>query len=42
MDTNLQEYANEPEEEYMDAEEQLVGLSGGLNGPQEGQRGSRW
>lgn len=29
----VQEYANEPEEEYMDSEEQLVGLSGGLNGP---------
>ena len=32
-----QEYANEPEEEYMDAEEQLVGLSGGLNGPKKAQ-----
>lgn len=29
----VQEYANEPEEEYMDIEDQLVGLSGGLNGP---------
>ena len=29
----IQEYANEPDEQYMDAEEQLVGLSGGLNGP---------
>lgn len=29
----ISEYANEPEEEYMDPEEQLIGLSGGLNGP---------
>jgi len=29
----IEEYANEPEAEYMSAEEQLVGLSGGLNGP---------
>ena len=29
----IEEYANEPDEQYMDAEEQLVGLSGGLNGP---------
>jgi hypothetical protein len=29
----VEEYANEPDPEYMDAEEQLVGLSGGLNGP---------
>jgi hypothetical protein len=29
----VEEYANEPEEQYMDAEEQLIGLSGGLNGP---------
>ena len=29
----IEEYANEPEENYMDAEEQLIGLSGGLNGP---------
>ena len=29
----IEEYANEPEEDYMDAEEQLIGLSGGLNGP---------
>jgi hypothetical protein len=29
----IEEYANEPEEKYMDAEEQLIGLSGGLNGP---------
>ena len=29
----VEEYANEPEAEYMDAEEQLIGLSGGLNGP---------
>ena len=29
----VEEYANEPTEEYMDAEEQLIGLSGGMNGP---------
>ena len=29
----IEEYANEPEEEYQDAEDQLIGLSGGLNGP---------
>jgi hypothetical protein len=29
----LAEYENEPEEEYQDAEDQLIGLSGGLNGP---------
>jgi len=29
----LQEYENEPEEEYSDTEDQLIGLSGGLNGP---------
>ena len=29
----IEEYANEPDEDYMDAEEQLIGLSGGLNGP---------
>ena len=29
----IAEYANEPAEEYMDPEEQLVGLSGGLNRP---------
>jgi chemotaxis protein histidine kinase CheA len=29
----IEEYANEPDEQYMDAEEQLIGLSGGLNGP---------
>jgi hypothetical protein len=29
----VEEYANEPEAEYMSAEEQLIGLSGGLNGP---------
>ena len=29
----IEEYANEPDPEYMDAEEQLIGLSGGLNGP---------
>ena len=29
----IEEYANEPDEQYMDAEEQMIGLSGGLNGP---------
>ena len=29
----VEEYANEPTQEYMDAEEQLIGLSGGMNGP---------
>ena len=29
----IEEYANEPEEQYQDAEDQLIGLSGGLNGP---------
>ena len=29
----LEEYENEPEEEYSDTEDQLIGLSGGLNGP---------
>jgi len=29
----IEEYANEPDEQYMDAEDQLIGLSGGLNGP---------
>jgi len=29
----VEEYANDPAEEYMDAEEQLIGLSGGMNGP---------
>lgn len=29
----VEEYANEPEEEYSDIEDQLIGLSGGLNGP---------
>ena len=29
----VEEYANEPEEEYMDSEDQLIGLAGGLNGP---------
>ena len=29
----VEEYANEPEEEYSDTEDQLIGLSGGLNGP---------
>lgn len=29
----VEEYANEPEEQYQDAEDQMIGLSGGLNGP---------
>ena len=29
----IEEYANEPEEEYSDVEDQMIGLSGGLNGP---------
>ena len=29
----IEEYANEPNEEYQDAEDQLIGLAGGLNGP---------
>ena len=29
----IAEYANEPEEEYSSTEDQLIGLSGGLNGP---------
>lgn len=29
----LAEYENEPEEEYMDIEDQVIGLSGGLNRP---------
>ena len=29
----LQEYENEPDEDYSDTEDQLIGLSGGLNGP---------
>lgn len=29
----IEEYANEPEEEYSDTEDQLIGLSGGLNRP---------
>ena len=29
----IAEYANEPEEEYSSVEDQLIGLSGGLNGP---------
>ena len=29
----IEEYANEPDEQYQDAEDQLIGLSGGLNGP---------
>lgn len=31
----VDEYANEPEEEYMDIEDQVIGLSGGLNGPKD-------
>jgi hypothetical protein len=29
----IEEYANEPDEQYQDAEDQMIGLSGGLNGP---------
>jgi hypothetical protein len=29
----IEEYANEPAEEYSDVEDQMIGLSGGLNGP---------
>ena len=29
----VEEYANEPEEQYQDVEDQMIGLSGGLNGP---------
>ena len=29
----VEEYANDPQEEYMDTEDQLIGLSGGMNGP---------
>ena len=29
----IEEYANEPDEQYQDVEDQLIGLSGGLNGP---------
>ena len=29
----IEEYANEPDEQYQDAEAQMIGLSGGLNGP---------
>jgi len=29
----IEEYANEPDEQYQDAEDQLIGLAGGLNGP---------
>jgi len=32
-EAKMDEYANEPEPEYMDSEEQMMGLSGGLNGP---------
>ena len=32
-EAKIDEYENAPEPEYMDAEEQLIGLSGGLNGP---------
>ena len=31
----IEEYANEPDEQYQDAEDQLIGLSGGLNGPKD-------
>jgi hypothetical protein len=29
----IEEYVNEPDEDYSDTEDQLIGLSGGLNGP---------
>ena len=29
----LAEYENEPDEDYSDTEDQMIGLSGGLNGP---------
>ena len=29
----LQEYENEPDEDYSNTEDQMIGLSGGLNGP---------
>ena len=32
-EAKIDEYENEPEEEYTDIEDQLIGLSGGLNGP---------
>ena len=32
-ETKVEEYANEPEPEYMDTEDQMIGLSGGMNGP---------
>lgn len=32
-EAKIDEYENDPEPEYMDAEEQMMGLSGGLNGP---------
>ena len=32
-ESKINEYENDPEEEYMDVEDQMIGLSGGLNGP---------
>ena len=32
-EAKIDEYENDPEPEYMDSEEQMMGLSGGLNGP---------
>lgn len=32
-EAKINEYENDPEEEYMDVEDQMIGLSGGLNGP---------
>jgi len=32
-ESKINEYENDPEAEYMDVEDQMIGLSGGLNGP---------
>jgi len=32
-EAKINEYENDPEVEYMDVEDQMIGLSGGLNGP---------
>jgi len=32
-ESKINEYENDPEVEYMDVEDQMIGLSGGLNGP---------
>ena len=32
-EAKINEYENDPEAEYMDVEDQMIGLSGGLNGP---------